>query len=339
MPPSSRPRCCRVAVIGAGAAGLVAARELRREGLQVVLFEKDDQIGGTWVYNSHVEPDLLGLDPSRPIVHSSLYESLRTNLPRESMGFMDFPFVAQEEGETRDPRRFPGHREVLLYLQDFARKFRIEELIRFHREVVSVELIDDRKWKVKSHKKRIESDGDNYGNDCFLDEVFDAVVVCSGHHTEPRIAEIPGVDLWPGKQIHSHNYRTSEPFRDQMIIIIGHSWSSADISAEIAAVAKEVHIASRSVPDGTYEKQRGYDNMWLHSMIESSHEDGTVVFRDGSAIVADVILHCTGYKYHFPFLKTHGIVTVNDNRVGPLYKHVFPPVLAPWVSFVGIPWK
>ncbi|KAF2325526.1 hypothetical protein GH714_029845 [Hevea brasiliensis] len=206
------------------------------------------------------------------------------------MGFMDFPFVAQEEGETRDPRRFPGHREVLLYLQDFARKFRIEELI-------------------------------------------------SGHHTEPRIAEIPGVDLWPGKQIHSHNYRTPEPFRDQMIIIIGHSWSSADISAEIAAVAKEVHIASRSVPDGTYEKQRGYDNMWLHSMIESSHEDGTVVFRDGSAIVADVILHCTGYKYHFPFLKTHGIVTVNDNHVGPLYKHVFPPVLAPWVSFVGIPWK
>ncbi|GKE44006.1 flavin-containing monooxygenase FMO GS-OX-like 4 protein, partial [Tanacetum coccineum] len=40
------------------------------------------------------------------------------------------------------------------------------------------------------------------------------------------------------------------------------------------------------------------------------------------------------YKYHFPFLDTEGIVTVNENRVGPLYKHVFPPALAFWLSFV-----
>lgn len=45
------------------------------------------------------------------------------------------------------------------------------------------------------------------------------------------------------------------------------------------------------------------------------------------------------YKYHFPFLETNGAVTVEDNRVGPLYKHVFPPSLVPWLSFVGLPWK
>lgn len=45
------------------------------------------------------------------------------------------------------------------------------------------------------------------------------------------------------------------------------------------------------------------------------------------------------YKYEFPFLETRGVVTVDDNRVGPLYKHVFPPALAPWLSFVGLPWK
>lgn len=50
-------------------------------------------------------------------------------------------------------------------------------------------------------------------------------------------------------------------------------------------------------------------------------------------------MHCTGYKFHFPFLQTNGIVTVDDNRVGPLYKHVFPPLLAPCLSFVGLPWK
>ncbi|KAJ6876791.1 flavin-containing monooxygenase FMO GS-OX-like 4 [Populus alba x Populus x berolinensis] len=313
-----------VAVIGAGAAGLVAARELHREGHKVVVFEKDDQVGGLWMYDPRVEPDPLGLDLTRPVVHSSLYESLRTNLPRETMGFMDYPFVTRE-GEGRDPRRFPGHREVLMYLQDYAREFGIEEMVRFGCEVVNVEMIDSGKWKVK---------GDDFADH----EDFDAVVVCVGHFTQPRIAEIPGIDLWPGKQIHSHNYRIPEPFRDQIIILIGASASAADISVEIAELAKEVHIARRSAVDDTCEKKPGYDNIWLHSMIERACEDGTVIFRDGSVILADVILHCTGYKYGFPFLKTDGIVTVDDNRVGPLYKHVFPPNLAPWLSFVGIPY-
>lgn len=73
--------------------------------------------------------------------------------------------------------------------------------------------------------------------------------------------------------------------------------------------------------------------------IEAVGSDGGVNFQDGSKILADIILHCTGYKYHFPFLETNGIVTVDDNRVGPLYKHVFPPAFAPSLSFVGLPWK
>ena len=48
-------------------------------------------------------------------------------------------------------------------------------------------MVDDGKWKVKSKAKRlVDSDGDSG----FLDEKFDAVVVCSGHVTEPRISEI-----------------------------------------------------------------------------------------------------------------------------------------------------
>lgn len=43
------------------------------------------------------------------------------------------------------------------------------------------------------------------------------------------------------------------------------------------------------------------------------------------------------YSYDIPFLKTNGNVCIDDNRVGPLYKHVFPPQLAPHLSFVGIP--
>ncbi|KAK9277113.1 hypothetical protein L1049_006652 [Liquidambar formosana] len=328
-PPSALSRS--VAIIGAGAAGLCAARELRLEGHNVAVYERENQIGGTWVYTPKVESDPIGLDPSRTLVHSSLYHSLRTNLPREAMGFRAYPFSAKD-GPQRDPRRFPSHREVLLYLEDYASEFGLSELVRFETEVCYVGLMEGGKWEVRSRRRR---DGEQVD----LDEIYDAVVVCNGHYTEPRIAEIPGIDAWPGEQLHSHNYRTPEPLRDQVIILIGSAASAVDISRDIARVAKEVHIASRSVADGAFGKQPGYDNMWLHSMIESVHEDGTVVFRDGSVVLADVILHCTGYKYHFPFLETNGAVTVDDNCVGPLYKHVFPPVLAPWLSFIGLPWK
>ncbi|CAN1333361.1 Flavin-containing monooxygenase FMO GS-OX-like 3 [Linum perenne] len=318
-----------VAVIGAGAAGLAAARELRREGHKVVIFEKSNQVGGIWVYTPESEPDPMSLDPTRKIIHTSLYASLRTNLPREVMGFREYPFTARPD--SRDPRRFPAHREVMLYLQDYAREFGIEEMVRFEREVVKVRFTATN-WEVRSRSCK-EDDGS------FDDESYDAVVVCNGHYTEVRVAEIPGIQSWRGKQMHSHNYRTPEPFRNRVVVMIGTQSSAADISREIAGVAKEVHLASRSVADETYETVAPYDNMYIHSMIESAHEDGSLTFRNGKVVLADIVLHCTGYKYHFPFLDTQGIVTVDDNRVGPLYKHVFPPALAPGLSFVGLPWK
>jgi len=127
----------RLAVVGAGAAGLVAARELRREGHSPVVFERAASVGGTWLYDAAPATS----DPlAAGAAHSSLYASLRTNLPREVMGFLDFPFAssAAEAGGGGDTRRFPGHDEVLRYLEEFARRFDLYGLVRFGTEVVRV---------------------------------------------------------------------------------------------------------------------------------------------------------------------------------------------------------
>ncbi|CAA7034216.1 unnamed protein product [Microthlaspi erraticum] len=97
MASSSSIKSRHVAVIGSGAAGLVAARELRREGHSVVVFERQKKVGGTWIYTDHVESDPLSIDPTRIVVHSSVYDSLRTNLPRECMEFRDFPIGYQSK--------------------------------------------------------------------------------------------------------------------------------------------------------------------------------------------------------------------------------------------------
>lgn len=181
--PIPSPLHLRLAVVGAGGAGLVAARELRREGHGVVVFERGSSVGGTWVYTPSIESDPLGIDPTRSIVYSSLYRSLRTNLPRESMGFLDYPFVPRNGG---DPRRFPGHEEVLRYLENFAEDFGLVELVRFGTEVERVEKeVGGKRWVVKSRK--VGNGGEKKS------ELYDGVLVCNGHHTEPRLAEIPGI--------------------------------------------------------------------------------------------------------------------------------------------------
>lgn len=173
----------KVAVIGAGLCGLIAARELERESHEVVVFEKSNRLGGVWVYDPRTESDLLGIDPDREIVHGTIYKSLRTNSPRQIMGFSDYTFEGKEYG---DPRMFPGHQEFLRYLEDFSEKFEVTKLIRFDSEVTRVELLDSGnefvvEWKVSGVS---------------LTEVFDAVVVCNGHNTQPRAAlDIPGIKL------------------------------------------------------------------------------------------------------------------------------------------------
>ncbi len=42
----------RVAVIGAGAAGLCAAKFLLAKGMEIVVFELGSQVGGLWVHEN-----------------------------------------------------------------------------------------------------------------------------------------------------------------------------------------------------------------------------------------------------------------------------------------------
>lgn len=242
-----------LAVIGGGVAGLISTRELQREGHRVTTFEKSDKLGGLWAYDPRVESNPL----SHEVVHSSVYSSLRTNLPRVLMGFSDFAF----EREYGDPRVFPGHEEVLVFLNDFATQFGIVVSVRFNSEVVRVERVDERvdQWVVEW--KRVEE-----GRVILEDEFFDAVIVCIGHCTVPRVANIPGIKNWPGNQIHSHSYRVPEPFKDQVVVIIGNGASAYDISRDISGVAKEVHLSSRS-PNAEFLKLDHFSNIWQHSSV------------------------------------------------------------------------
>lgn len=78
-----------VAVIGAGAGGLAAARVLSRNGMIPVVLEKEEAVGGVWDYVT-----------SSDAKNKPMYQGLRTNLPREIMAYREQPWVTPT-GEKR----------------------------------------------------------------------------------------------------------------------------------------------------------------------------------------------------------------------------------------------
>ncbi|EMS58759.1 Flavin-containing monooxygenase FMO GS-OX-like 9 [Triticum urartu] len=94
---------------------------------------------------------------------------------------------------------------------------------------------------------------------------------------------------------------------------------------EVRGVAKEVHLVAKSMEEVTpglaKVLAKHSANLHLQLHVERLCEDGLVVFGGGgSGVLADTIIYCT-------------------TRAGPLFEHVFPPSLAPSLSFVGIPIK
>ena len=61
-----------IAVIGAGRAGICAAKTALAYGYTVTVYEQTGKLGGTWVYT-----DETGTDKNELNVHTSMYEGLR----------------------------------------------------------------------------------------------------------------------------------------------------------------------------------------------------------------------------------------------------------------------
>lgn len=205
----------RVCIIGAGPSGIAAAKNCRQAGLDFVVFEKNDKVGGNWVFNSKTG-------------HSSVYENTHLISSKSWSEYEDFPMPDSYPD-------YPNHIQLQQYFESYAKHFDIYSSIRFDHEVRDVKRLSDGRWLVQF----IDNNG------AALEESFEYLMVSNGHHNVPKYPEYPG--QFTGVFLHSHDFKAvDESWRDKSILVIGAGNSACDIAVEAARVSKKVKLSMRS---------------------------------------------------------------------------------------------
>ncbi|MEP0074206.1 MAG: NAD(P)/FAD-dependent oxidoreductase [Marinomonas sp.] len=299
----------RIAIIGAGPSGLAQLRAFQSaqaKGANIpdmVCFEKQQDWGGQWNYTWRT-----GLDENGEPVHSSMYRYLWSNGPKECLEFADYSF---EEHFGKAIASYPPREVLWDYIKGRVEKADVRKYIRFNTAVRSVTFDEATElFTVTVH---------DHTKDSIYSEIFDHVVVASGHFSTPKTPYFPGFEGFGGRILHAHDFRDALEFKNKDILIVGSSYSAEDVGSQCYKYgAKSITSCYRTAPMGF----KWPDN-WEEKPLLEKVDGDTAFFADGTSKHIDAIILCTGYLHHFPFLP-ESLCLKTDNRLWPLdlYKGV-----------------
>lgn len=150
------------------------------------------------------------------------------------MDFPDFPF--------KSPISYTHHSKVLEYLNNYTQHFNLLPYIHFQKSLLKISRINtakegkDRSWLVKV-QNQITNQTEEHN--------FDVVILSPGRYSTPKWPQIEGLNFFSGLVIHSHDYRSREPYSGQRVVVVGAGPSGIDITLEVASVASEVIFLNR----------------------------------------------------------------------------------------------
>lgn len=312
-----------IALIGAGPAGLAAARAFQKAGLRFTGFERHSGVGGLW-------------DIGNP--WSTMYASAHLISSARRTEFAEFPMPAG----TPD---YPAHPLLLDYLRAYAQRFDLERHYRFGEEVQRAERHPRGGWALRTADGEVEQ--------------FTHLVCAVGTFSKPYLPAIPG--RFDGELLHSGQYKDPARFRGKRVLIVGAGNSACDIAVDAVHHARSAdwairrgvwfvpkHILGRPAdtlggalklpprfkqlldglllklvigdptryglpkPDHRlYESHPVVNSVALHHVAHGDlrvrrepvrFEGRTVHFSDGEQAEYDLVLLATGFALDFPFL-------------------------------------
>ena len=202
----------RCAVIGAGASGLAAAHRLRQAGVDVTVFEKNCDVGGTWLEN--------------------VYPGCRVDVPNQ---LYSFSFAQTNDWVSR----YSAQPDLLAYLRGTAKELGLGECIRFASEVTEARYDDAaRTWSL-----RVRS-----GDGTERSEVFDGIVCAVGQLNRPSFPDIAGRERFRGPSFHSAAWDDEVDLAGRSVAVIGTGASAAQFVPCLVDEVAQLDVYQRTPP-------------------------------------------------------------------------------------------
>lgn len=208
LPPQARIR--RAAIVGAGASGICAGIMLGQMGIDYVIFEKNDDIGGTWYENR--------------------YPGCAVDTPNH---FYQFSFEPNNDWS----HYFSRQSSIQDYLGRCVDKYDVRSRVRFATEVCGAQWDDDdATWAVRTR--------DRSGREHA--ETFDVFICAVGQLNRPKVPDLPGLSTFAGEVLHTAAWRDNVALRGKRVALVGTGASAVQVGPAIVDEVGQLHVLQRS---------------------------------------------------------------------------------------------
>lgn len=195
-----------VAIIGAGFSGLCMAIRLQQLGIPFTIFEKNPDVGGTWLENR--------------------YPGCAVDTPNHFYSYSFFP-------NPNWTRHFSRRDELLAYIRSVTEHFGLRQHIRFNTELKRAAFNPGRGVWVLTL-----STGETVD--------VKALVSAVGQLNRPFIPEIKGMDRFEGPLFHTARWNSSVNLKGKRVAIIGTGASAMQTGPSIAPEVDRLLIFQRT---------------------------------------------------------------------------------------------
>ncbi|GFY76173.1 dimethylaniline monooxygenase 5 [Trichonephila inaurata madagascariensis] len=141
----------------------------------------------------------------------------------------------------KECNNFMRHQELYLHATEYFKQNDVFRHVHYNTEVISVKKSSDYdetgRWVVRV-KDRITNE--------FTTDVYDGVLVCTGHMNRPKMPTYPGQEQFKGRILHSHSLKGVSPYQRKNVVVVGMGCSGLDAAVETSNVAKQVYLSTRT---------------------------------------------------------------------------------------------
>lgn len=215
----AEPQHVKSIIVGAGCAGLTAAKELHQFGISFLCFDQLASIGG--VFARYVYPGML------------FTSSTKTTT------FSDFPWKHEPTHWTPD--------QALQYLKDYVDHFGFKEKIKLNSRLDEARLRDDGIWEITVTSWNPGSDAKDVTKTMYT---CDHLLLGTGPNGHPRQPALPGIENFKGEMMHSSRFAKDGErlMKGKKVLIIGSGETASDQGLLTAQMAEKVYFSIRQMP-------------------------------------------------------------------------------------------